>query len=112
LSNLPQRPAGPLRADLFDAQKRAAIPLLLARLKDLKNFAVNEIRNNPDTRIAELESRIQRNSASIFGPNNHEYRQMRMAWSLTPIGISIPTCLGAGTPTHMRMTFKKADGEA
>jgi hypothetical protein len=82
-------PPTPPAANLSRAQIQAAIPLLKARLEELKTLAVESIASSgsDDPRIQALEYAIERTVARIYGPATHEYLHLKDAWKLdlTPV---------------------------
>jgi predicted nucleotide-binding protein len=63
---------------------RSAVPQLHARIDDLKVFDVTTVQSGSDPAVKGLEARIEQTIARIFGPDSHEYNQLKQnrAWRL------------------------------
>ncbi len=68
-------PQQPQRANLSAEQMRAAIPKLERRIKDLKEFDPNTIRERGDPRLEALETKLTDTIADIFGHGTIEYHR-------------------------------------
>jgi uncharacterized protein (TIGR02391 family) len=77
-------PAANPPANLSDTQRRAAIPRLLAWVKELEALEIGTIQTPDDPRITDLETRIEQTLAGIFGPGSHEYKVLVTAANLRP----------------------------
>jgi uncharacterized protein (TIGR02391 family) len=66
-------------ANLSPAQIRAAIPLLEARIADLRALSVETITSHHDPRVVALQSAIDATLHRIFGPETTDYQRLRDA---------------------------------
>lgn len=95
MTRKPRPSPPPSRANLTDAEKRAAIPRLADRVKELLALEIRTIRSGSDPRITGLETRIEQTLAGIYGPETHDYETFISASNLKPV-FRGPLYIGVG----------------
>jgi len=72
----------PKSADLSRAQTLSAMQQLEARTGDLERFNLDTIRGWRDPTVLALEHAIEATLAKVFGPQSHDYQQLKIAAKL------------------------------
>jgi uncharacterized protein (TIGR02391 family) len=82
-------------ANLSPAQIRAAIPLLEARIAELRDLSIETIKSHHDPRVLALQSAIEATLDRIFGVGAAEYERLRAATIIESALYAGPASLGS-----------------